>query len=70
MEVEVIFPSGKKETWRLSTEHAMSSYGMPVLVDERNRAYGPGDLPPGTVLRVRGEAAERARAAGYAVEGS
>lgn len=28
---------------RLTTEHFASSYGVPVLVDERGQAYGQGD---------------------------
>lgn len=31
--------------WRYTTDHAASSYGQPVLVDdETGTAYGPGDL--------------------------
>lgn len=31
-------------TWRWTTDHAASSYGQPVLVnDETGVAYGPGD---------------------------
>ena len=28
----------------LTTEHPASSYGQPVLIDEENEPYGPGDL--------------------------
>lgn len=28
---------------RLTSDHAQSSYGIPVLVDRKNRAYGPAD---------------------------
>ena len=30
--------------WHLTTEHAASSYDIPVLVDPKGTAYGPGDL--------------------------
>ena len=31
--------------WKLSTDHAASSYGIPVLVDGASgAAYGPGDV--------------------------
>lgn len=30
---------------RLTTEHAASSYGQPVLVSDDGTAYGPGDAP-------------------------
>lgn len=33
----------------LTDEHAMSSYGLPVLVVD-DQALGAGDLPPGTWL--------------------
>jgi len=32
--------------YRLTTEHSMSSYGIPVLVDTRGKAYGRGDTLP------------------------
>lgn len=32
--------------YRLTTEHAASSYGIPVLVDEEGNAYGPMDVLP------------------------
>lgn len=33
------------ETWELSTDHAASSYGQPVLVHRpTGEAYGPGDI--------------------------
>ena len=35
----------------LTTEHAASSYGMPVLVRGDGKVYGPGDLP-GVVLHL------------------
>lgn len=30
--------------WRLTTDHAASSYGQPVLVDPDGNTYGPGDI--------------------------
>lgn len=39
--------------WRLTCNHAASSYGMPVLVDGMGNAYGPGDFiatEPGSEL--------------------
>lgn len=30
--------------WRMTTEHAASNYGQPVLVDPEGKAYGPGDI--------------------------
>lgn len=38
--------SGIWEGWRLTTDHAASSYGKPVLVSPTGRAYGPGDIEP------------------------
>ena len=35
----------KLKTWELTTEHAASSYGQPVLVNRATgEAYGPGDI--------------------------
>lgn len=68
--VRVVFPDGKVREWHLSTESSASSYGMPVLVDEKNNPFGPADLPPGTVIRVQSKdilAAEGAKLAGYDV---
>jgi hypothetical protein len=36
----------KMKTYRLTTNHAASSYGQPVLVDEAGTAYGPNDILP------------------------
>jgi hypothetical protein len=36
--------SGVWAGWRLTTDHAASSYGQPVLIDPDGRAYGPGDI--------------------------
>jgi hypothetical protein len=30
--------------WRLTTDHAASSYGQPVLVSPDGRAYGPSNI--------------------------
>lgn len=30
--------------WRITTDHAASSYGQPVLIDPDGNAYGPGDI--------------------------
>jgi hypothetical protein len=32
--------------YHLTTDHAASSHGIPVLVDDQGRAYGPLDLLP------------------------
>lgn len=70
--VRVLFPDRQRQenlkTWYLTTNHAMSSYGLPVLVDKKNQAYGPADLPAGTILRMPAVYAEGARKAGYTVE--
>jgi hypothetical protein len=31
-------------SWKLTTDHAASSYGQPVLVDGTGEVYGPGDI--------------------------
>lgn len=30
--------------WKITSDHAASSYGQPVLVDPTGKAYGPGDI--------------------------
>jgi hypothetical protein len=35
-----------KDTLRLTTDHAASSYGLPVLVDGDDIAYGTADVTP------------------------
>ncbi len=68
--VRVIFPDKKVKEWHLTTEHSQSSYGLPVLVDEKNNPYGPADLPLGTVLRIPSKeilAIEGAKKAHYSV---
>jgi hypothetical protein len=36
----------------LTTNHAASSYGIPVLIDENKNAFGPADtLPTGELAR-------------------
>lgn len=37
--------------WRLTTDHADSSYNQPVLVSPDGRAFGPGDIA-GTFSRA------------------
>lgn len=32
------------DKYRLTTDHSASSYGIPVLVDDQNVAYGPADI--------------------------
>ena len=57
----------------LTIEHAASSYGVPVLVEEDGHVYGPGELP-GVTLHVTvaptytTPAIEAARTAGYQVQ--
>lgn len=36
--------SGQWQGWRLTTDHAASNYGQPVLVSPSGKAYGPGDI--------------------------
>ena len=36
--------NGKWINYRLTTDHAASSYGQPVLVDDDGTAYGPADV--------------------------
>src|SRR3990167_829491 len=38
--------------FKLTTEHATASYGIPVLVEKNGQAYGPNDLLPGCTLRA------------------
>lgn len=49
---------------RLTTEHAASSYGLPVFVDEDGEALGPSDIDGGLVVKSV-EAYELTRRAGY-----
>lgn len=46
-------------TWSFSDEHAASSYGNPVIVDDAGRAYGPVDpvAEGGTFVRYADEVA-------------
>ncbi len=55
------------QPWHLTTEHAMSSYGLAVLVDAENRAYGTADLGPLQVTRAEPEALAALVDAGYRV---
>ena len=54
------------ETWALTTDHAMSSYGIPVLV-RGSDAYGPADLGPAVLVTHDPIIAGRAEAAGFSV---
>lgn len=47
----------------LTDEHPASSYGHPVLVDEKGQLYGPGDVPLGYL-----HAATEENRAGYTAE--
>ena len=38
--------TGIWEGWRITTDHAASSHGQPVLVSPTGLAYGPGDIQP------------------------
>jgi hypothetical protein len=38
----VIIPCGDRN-WTLTTDHALSSYGIPVLLDDQGHPYGPWD---------------------------
>lgn len=39
----IYFTDSKKALWKLTTDHATSSYGQPVLVGPDGQAYGPKD---------------------------
>jgi len=41
--------------WRgtLSDEHPATTYGVPLLIDNLNTAWRPGDLPSGTRLELK-----------------
>ena len=52
--------------FRVTTDHAASSYGIPVLVDADGNAYGPADVQDGTV-QAHGPQAEMCRQAGFTV---
>jgi hypothetical protein len=41
---EVWTGSGPWQGWSLTTDHAASNYGQPVLVSPSGKAYGPGDI--------------------------
>jgi hypothetical protein len=49
--------NGHYATMWLTTDHAASSYGRPVLVDGNGNAYGPQDSVPGT-LRLGAQVVE------------
>jgi len=50
-----LYYEGRPVHGRLSTEHAASSYGQPVLVLEGGRALGPGDIPASDVIEITPE---------------
>ena len=61
-------PEGISEPATLTTDHAASSYGLPVVVTKRGEALGPADLD-GELVIEDPIAAGRAEAAGYRVAG-
>jgi hypothetical protein len=70
-EVKVIYPDGQFHWWYLTTEHPQSSNNLTVLVDSNNQAYGPDDLPPGTVIKsdtMNRLINEGGRRAGYQIQ--
>lgn len=44
--MEITIRTGATE-YRITCNHAASSYGIPVLVDADGRPYGPADVLPG-----------------------
>lgn len=50
--------TGVWEGWKLTTDHPMSSYGQPVLVDPAGLAMGPGDILTFHEVLTSAEAAE------------
>ena len=68
--VRVILPDRSVKNWFMSNECPSSSYGLLVLVDEKNNPYGVADLLPGTIIRMQSKhilAVEGARMAGYEI---
>ena len=53
-------------TYQLTTEHAASSYGIPVLVAQHGTALGPGNTGLLRVEKASDEAIQGLQAAGYA----
>lgn len=52
--------NGEKVSGRLTTEHAASSYGQPVFVDDNNQAYNWAEIEnidTATDMRSRGGSA-------------
>lgn len=45
--MQIVVETDAGERLTLSTEHAASSYGQLVLVDDRGIGHGPGDPAPG-----------------------
>ncbi len=77
--VRLVDAAGRRRRAYLTTDHAASSYGVPVLLLD-GEPLGPGDLAPGTWIEPpdRGSLTprfevthwpivDRARAAGYPV---
>jgi hypothetical protein len=54
-------------TMLLTTQHAASSYGLPVLVDGHGAAIGPAELGAAVLVIHDGAVAGQAEAAGYLV---
>ena len=50
-----LFYEGRPVHGRLSTEHAASSYGQPVLALDDGRALGPGDIAVADVVEASAE---------------
>ena len=73
--VEDAYPTEILGIGVLTTEHATSSYGLPVWVSDRTgKAHGPADIQGEIVLMDQGQTEEEAqemirlaRAAGYTV---
>lgn len=71
MKIEIQYEiAGKVRLGTLTTEHSLSSYGLPVLIDEDDNPRGPADVDLLTDFPDDGHVAEyikSAKAAGYAV---
>ena len=51
--------NGEKIKGKLTTEHAASSYGHPVFVDENNRAYNWTDIADITTTAAQSKGGSR-----------
>lgn len=71
MDIAHLLSDVQTPIWTLSDEHAQSSYGLPVIVDEDDNAYGPSEVPSLSVMiDDQSEIPDllwRAKAAGYSV---